>query len=88
MQIDLIKNFVETDEGRRWHNASAETWFQEGVKVAQMTIAFQSTNDPILAAANWHRMEGARLMAAHMLSLTERPEKRQVDPKANLIHKT
>lgn len=88
MIIDARKEFRESESGKRWHQASAESWFQEGVRVALQTMSFPSSQDMGTAAANWHRTEGARTLAVTLCNLTETPQPKQLDQTSNLRHTT
>lgn len=86
MDANYAKDFRESDNGKRWHAAVAESWFQEGLKVATATMTMPRAEDMAGAAANWHRMEGAIMFTRHLMNLTEMPKPRAIDSTANLKH--
>jgi hypothetical protein len=71
MTIDHIKKFRESEAGKRWHEASAEAWFHEGINVALLNLYLPMAQDMGQAAANNWREEGARQLAQRLVNLTE-----------------
>lgn len=84
MHIDHQKAFRESINGRAWFEAVTQQWFIEGVKTATLTFTMPIAKTAEEAAANFHRIEGARAFAASLFNLTESPKPPAVDHKANL----
>ncbi len=74
MIIDDIKAFRESDNGKRWHQASSEDWFHQGLRIALLHLPLTKAATTELAAANHWRQEGADLMARMLMNLTEVPQ--------------
>lgn len=56
------------------------------VALAQMQIVEGNSADPAVAAANWHRLAGARAFIAVLMNLAEPPQPSTRKPIGNLDH--
>jgi len=84
MNIDYRKQFRESDNGKKFHQATSEGWFHDGVQVALQTFFLPGAANDADASANWFRQEGAKMFADMILNLTETPKPRTIHSRANL----
>jgi len=84
MTIDARREFADSVNGKRWHNATTENWFREGLRLALQTMPAPRAGTTEEAAANWWKNQGAKQLADHILTLTELPKSKELDKTANL----
>lgn len=80
MIIDRLKEFRESEAGKKWHSASAESWFHQGIQLALSNLYLPPAQDMGNAAANHWRRDGAQLLADKLVTLTEIKESPKAVP--------
>lgn len=89
MNLTPKKDFLEK---KQFSNAHRElvlsTPFREALHAAliDQILTMPMTYDPVEAAADYHRIMGARHFIEHLLNIAEMPKTPPTPPSANLDH--
>lgn len=89
MKLTPKLKFQEQVEYARAHRELvASSSFRTAIEsaLAQMVLDSGERHGQEEAAAQWNRIEGARVFIDHLLNLAEKPELPRVLPPANLDH--
>lgn len=85
MIIDRLKEFRESEAGKKWHAASAESWFTQGIQLGLEKLYLPPAQDMGNAAANHWRRDGAEMLAQRLLTLTEIQQPPKPTPMKQLL---
>jgi hypothetical protein len=60
--------------------------FQEALRASLLQMVYDegAPSDPVIAAASWHRIAGARAILHILLNLAEPPQDKKIEPRTNI----
>jgi hypothetical protein len=60
--------------------------FQEALRASLLQMVYDegAPSDPVIAAASWHRIAGARALIHVLMNLAEPPQDKKIEPRTNI----